>query len=273
MSEKEKYYGEVWFPENETARFFCVLSFKDSSVLLETNLVEEIPRHKYLKIIGVFTKLGYLTFLDCEVLLHSSGMIYYAIYKPKYTFTFDDHCIDPLKLKVKKFCVSNNAIKNWRRPKVNFDRVNKSVKLDQEERHLLHVEKIKLSIEIIFNNSYQVSGNGFTLKNNSYIKFEPESPINIAGAFDMYDRTQKLIQFISGNTEQFSSFEIQCSESGGWGTVFFQELSYKDTRSIYFTTNFQEIIPYLPNLFHHIFCNESFHFCIEKLLDNQIKGQ
>ncbi|UZJ64685.1 hypothetical protein OKW96_20480 [Sphingobacterium sp. KU25419] len=86
MFEKEKYYGEIWLPENEEQKCFCILIFKNEKVILETNLGSNMQLLKEERILGVFTGLGHLTFIDCEVSSKSSGMISSFMYEPRYTF-------------------------------------------------------------------------------------------------------------------------------------------------------------------------------------------
>src|SRR5690606_24443082 len=68
-------------------------------------------------------------------------------------------------------------------------------------------------------------------------------------------------------------FNFQCLDCESWGSLYFQDDNFVDNRFLYFTIDFSEILPDLPRLFDSIFNNESFSFCVTKLLDNQTTGK
>ena len=86
MEKDKKYYGDIWFVGKKEQKQFCVLFFKDDDIFLETNLYSEKRVYKELQIIGTFTGVGYVTFIDCRIQSSTSGISELRIYRPKYTF-------------------------------------------------------------------------------------------------------------------------------------------------------------------------------------------
>lgn len=273
MLKKERYHGEVWFLENEAKRCFCILTFKNGEVSLETNLVSDKIHYKHQTILGAFTGLGYLTFLDCHIKSTSSGLTSNAIYLPQYCFIHPDHLVDPRSLVFKKFSVSNDELTVWRQPKLDLDISNKTLKFDTEECHSLRIENIKLAIELVFSVNSTFGRGEFSSKTRGSVKFTSDTTVKVIGAIDVYRTFQKLIQFISGQTCQFNYFNFQCLDCESWGSLYFQDDVYKDSTFTYFTIDFNDLLPDLPRLFDSIFNNESFSFCVTKLLDNQTTGK
>lgn len=273
MLKKEKYHGEVWLPETEGQKCFCILTFKNNEILLETNLVSNEIHYKHQTILGVFTELGYLTFLDCLVKSTSSGLTSHATYLPQYSFMHPDHFVDPQTLLFKKFSISNDELAIWRQQKFDIDWSNKTLKFDTKENHSFRIETVKSAIDLIFSVSYTLGQDEFRSKIQGSVKFNPETPVKVIKAIDIYYTFQKLIQFLSGQTRQFNHFNFQCEGCESWGSLYFQDDNYKDNRSLYFTTNYNEILPALPKLLETIFNDESFSFCVTKLLDNHVSGK
>lgn len=273
MLKKEKYHGEIWFPETEERKCFCILTFRDGELSLETNLVSNSIHYKHQIIYGAFTGLGYLTFLDCHIKSTSSGLISNATYLPQYCFMHPDHFVDPFNLVFKKFSISNDELTIWRQPKLEIDLSNKTLQFDTEEYHTFRVESIKLDIKLVFWIASKFGHHEFSSKTQGSVKFTADDPVKVIDAIDIYQTFQKLVQFLSGQTRPFNYFNFQCLNCESWGSLYFQDENYTDNRFLYFTTDFNEILPDLSQLLESIFDNESFYFCVTKLLDNQAAGK
>lgn len=272
MFKKDKYHGEVWFPESEDTKCFCLLTFKDGQVSLETNLVSETQAYKHQLIHGAFTGLGRMTFLDCEIRMESSGIIRSSVYSPKYTFILRGKFLEPTQLIFRKFNVSNSELIDWLKPDSGFDRKNMTFKIDAGESHQFNIDKINLVVEMAFSSEYTLNGEYFSVKKNGTIRFHFESPIKLIEAIEVYDKFQKLLQFLCGNTSQFNYCSFQSLESQEWTRIYFNDNSYKDSRTEYLSIRFKDILPQLSTLMEKIYTDKHFYFCIEKLLDNQVTG-
>lgn len=152
MFDERKYYGEIWIPENDNIKYFCVLEFLDGVVYLETNLSSKYPEYKKELIYGVFNNLGYLTFVNNSIIQSSVGIINFKKYSPGYVFVSSHHKIDPYNLKIKEFKIDNSAFNEWIRSFHWFDNENKKLEKEDDVRHKIIIKEKFLEIEIIKNN-------------------------------------------------------------------------------------------------------------------------
>lgn len=113
MLKENKYYGEVWLRTSEDIKCFCILELIEDQVFLTTNLNDRYKTYQIELIYGMFTGLGYLTFVNCKIKHNSSGIIETTVYQPKYSFICAHHIIEPVNLKLKEFQVENAAIVQW----------------------------------------------------------------------------------------------------------------------------------------------------------------
>ena len=81
FDKSKKYYGEVWFVEKEGEKQFCILSFNEDDIWLETNLHSKQRHYKEPQILGSFTGAGHFTFIDCRIQHSSSGVTETRIYR------------------------------------------------------------------------------------------------------------------------------------------------------------------------------------------------
>jgi hypothetical protein len=267
MFEKEKYYGEIWLPENVEQKYFCILIFKNGKVILETNLGSNMLLLKEEKILGVFTGLGHLTFIDCTVSSRSSGMISSFIYDPRYTFQHAKHHYNA-NFKSNCFNVVNNGLLPWRRFGFDLDEISDKLKIDREEIHEYRIDNKKLSISLIFYTNYNFTQDKFTLSNQSRIKFAYDTPQSIVQVMEDYQTFQKTLQFITGNTKHFLAIHYLCNKCNVSGQLYFEDQKYENFHTSYFTIEYEDIYPYLFAILYTIYTDKRFNFCVDKLLDN-----
>ncbi|MBE8722703.1 ApeA N-terminal domain 1-containing protein [Sphingobacterium pedocola] len=274
MLNKEKYHGEIWFPEREEERCFCVLFYKDGQVFLETNLgtPERAHVNKYEKILGSFTGLGCLTFIDCELNLISSGAIISYIYESRYTFIHPEEFFSP-ELTTKSYRVSYNGLLDWRRWNPCFVAKEQIINYGREESHVFEIAHKNLSVEMLFFSRLNFDKNMTIAQNYSKLRLNYDIDVPLGRAIDDYEIFQKLIQFLTGSAPRFNSFGYLCPISNEWGTVYFEDNGYKELKTGYFLIEFRDIVEHLPALVNLLYTDEKFLFCIERLLDNHIDGR
>lgn len=274
MLNKEKYHGEIWFPDNNDDRQFCVLFYEDGQVFLETNLgVRKLAYvNKHIKIVGLFTGLGYLTFLDCKVKRSSEGAIKSFIYQVRYTFVHDYEFFHP-ELTMRNFSVSYNGLLDWRRLGSCFVAKEQIINYGREESHVFEIGAKDLSIEMLFFSRLNFDKNKTIAQNYSKVKLNYNVDVPLGRAIDDYEVFQKLIQFLTGNAPRFNSFGYLCPISNDWGTVYFEEKGYKELKTGYFLIEFKDIVEHLPELVNLMYTDKKFNFCVERLLDNHIDGK
>jgi len=268
MFKENKYYGEVWFVNNEEVRCFCVLTFIDGKVSLETNLSSKLSVYKHQIILGAFTGLGYITFIDCKIKFSQSGITEARIYQPKYCFISAKHFVEIENLKFKKFKIGNEAIVDWTYKTNWYDfSQDKLIKQDDISDNF-RIEELGLSIEIKQSPSYTSGHKEFVFKNNGYLTFESDQEISLLTAFDYYNTFQKLLQFISTKTKQFTFFWFQCLNCGELINLYYQEDRYEKSGSNYIHLFYDELSNDLPILIQQAYTSENFKFCLEKLMEN-----
>lgn len=274
MFNKVKYQGELWFPDFPDQRCFCILSFVNNRIELETNLVSPdrySQKNVYPLIFGIFNGLGCLTFVDCELGSDSTGMIRSAIYIPKYCFTHIEHIVNPKDLQIKQFRVTGIGLGKWINLKFQFDK--SLLKTNNEVTHNFDIQELGLQIKLNSWITSSVSHEQISLKKSGNIEFSFCSPINVKELLDYYTKTKKLIQFLNGKSGKFSFFNFKCPQHEDWSAIYFKELMFIDSKFEYFSIDFDKILEHLPLLFTKIFTDEKFYFCVNRLLDNQVEGQ
>ncbi|MEL1256137.1 hypothetical protein AAEO57_20270 [Flavobacterium sp. DGU38] len=268
MFTENKYYGEIWFEENENFKCFCILTINDRKVSLETNLAKKKSYYKEKIILGTFTGLGYLTFIDCQIKLSQSGITEARIYQPKYCFISAYHFVKITDLKFKKFRIGNDAIVDWIFKSNWYDFIEDKLIKETDVTNQFNIKEIGLSIEIKQSSSFTSGHKEFALKNNGYLTFESDNEISLLNAFDYYNSFQKLLQFISAKTQQFTFFSFQCLGCEKYIDLYYKEDRFEKSGSNYIHLFYDEIVNDLPVLIKNIYTSDSFKFCLDKLMEN-----
>lgn len=268
MFGKNKYYGEVWFVNKEDSKCFCILSFTEGRVLLETNLKSKYKVYKHPIILGTFTGLGYITFIDCKITYSESGISETRIYSPKYSFISAYHFIEPTNLKIKKFQISNDGIVDWIRKTHWYDFTEDKLIKQNDVSQNFRIDEIGLSIELAQSTSSNTGHKEFVLKNNGYLNFESDHEISILEAFDYYNTFQKVLQFITAKTKQFSFFSFECLSCGEWANIYYQEDRFEKSGSGYIHLAYNEVSKDLSTIVENAYTSKSFIFCLDKLMEN-----
>jgi hypothetical protein len=268
MFKENKYYGEIWFVDKEGIKCFCVLTFMDGEVSLETNLRSDRPVYKHQIILGSFTGLGYITFIDCKIKFSQSGITEVRIYQPKYCFISRNHFIQIIDLKFKKFKIGNDAIVDWTHKTNWYDFLEDKLIKESDISDHFRIEELGLSIEIKQGSSSSVGHKEFVLKNNGYLTFESDEEISLLTAFDYYNTFQKFLQFISAKTRQFTFFSFECLTCKEHVSIYYQENKFEKSGSSYIHLYYDEISEDLSTLIKHVYTSVEFKFCLDKLMEN-----
>ncbi|MGJ1323136.1 HEPN domain-containing protein [Sphingobacterium faecium] len=274
MFDKEKYHGEIWFPDKYDERCFCILFYKDGKVFLETNLgvSEKVYVSKHLKILGLFTRLGHVTFIDCKLSNTSSGIITSYVYESRYTFTHSGDFFIP-EMTTNKFSISNNGLLDWRMWGFDFDPKQQTINYGREEPHTFKIVQSRLEVEMIFFTSFSLKKNCVMAQNYAKVILNYEDNVTVGKAIDDYHTFQKLVQFLTGNATLFNSFSYLCPSTNKWGYIRFEGNIYKEMNSVYLVIDFNDIYQHLPTLVKLLYTDANFLFCINKILDNHTDGK
>ncbi len=270
FDKNKKYYGEVWFAEKEDEKHFCVMSFNDDDVWLETNLHTEQRSYKEPQILGLFTGLGYITFIDCRIQHSSSGITETRIYRAKYTFVSDRHLIDTQTLKIKEFYIVNDVIAKWVHHTLWYDytkdKLHKKVFTDEYQ-----VENVNLKITIShYQNINTQRQTGLNISNRGAIKFELEEPVSILVAIEFYNQFQKVLQLIFGRSEKFRKFSFKCLGCGEDKDLYYNDTQLTKSTSTFVHTEYQKVKYSLKSILTAAYTDDAFRFCLDKLMENFI---
>lgn len=188
MFKKEKYQGEIWFDRKKEDRKFCVLSFRENRLTLETNLIGETRKYKENIIYGEFIGLGCLTFINNMNHGSTSGIVDSIIYKPEYTFAGNHH-IDPLKLLVNHLYVVNPQVINWiHHHFFDFNYDTNRVDMDDEVEIITRMEKLDFTLELKTGTEYKYRKDGLDLNKYAYLNFKFDENQKFLTAIDLYNR-------------------------------------------------------------------------------------
>jgi hypothetical protein len=270
VKKDKKYYGDIWFVGKEDKKQFCVLFFKDDDIFLETNLCSEKRVYKELQIVGTFTGVGYVTFIDCRIQNSASGISELRIYRPKYTFVSTSHFINAIDLQIKEFSVVNNAIVKW----VNFmnwfdtQTNNLSTKEFKDE---FKIEKEGLIIEIQhYINYHSKNRSELHITNKGAIKFTLDKPVAILKAIEIYNQFQKVLQLLRGGSEKFSEFSFKCLSCNEWKELYYNDKNLSKKTPTFVHTNYDEITDDLNKVLEVVYNDNDFKFCLDRLMENFI---
>jgi hypothetical protein len=269
MKQDDKYYGEVWFDDNDKEKKFAVLLFENNEILIETNLYSPQGAYKEPHILGSFNGLGYITFIDCQTQQSATGLINSRIYNPTYCFIGLSHFVNPYKLKINQFDVVNEAIVKWidHRSFYNWNK-KEIVSKDFKNEFYLPDKGIKIVIEQYLN--YRGSGYEIKIENKGKVSFQTEKPVDILEAIKFYDQFQKVLQLLRGGSAQFEKFLFKCPSCDDWQEIYYNDKKLTKSKNTYVHTSYSEVKDDLEKILKGAYSLESFQFCLDKLMENFI---
>lgn len=272
MKKGIKYYGEVWYPDNENEKQFAIISFKDDDLQIETSLHSARGIYKESQIMGAFNGIGFVTFIDCQIQYSSSGLMETRIYYPKYSFLSAHHFIDAINTELSEFLIVNDAIVKWVNHMIRYNNVDEKLLSKQFDDHYYISEK-GLSLKISQFQNFNSKRTELIIANKGSILFNTEKPIGILEAIDIYDQFQKTLQLLLGGSAKFESFSFKCLSCGEWQQVYYNDTKLtKSTRS-YVHTEYEKVKVDLDKIFNAVYSDENFQFCLDKLMENFISNQ
>ena len=270
MIKNQKYFGEVWLADNEQTKSFCVMSMKDNDILLETNLISSKLVYKELQILGLFTGLGHITFIDCKIRQSLPGSTESRVYCPRYSFISAHHPKRAVGLKFDKFQITNIAIVDW---------VNYALWYDMHEDELIKKDNIKdeyridnIGLTITLNHSLNIHAKRreLLISNIGYVTFQLDNSIGVLKAIEIYNYFQKILLFLTSKSIQFENFGFQCLTCREWANIYYNDDKYSKSTNTFINTNYDEVKNDLLLIFKAAYNDEPFMFCLNKLMENII---
>ena len=270
MIKNQKYFGEVWLVGQEAEKSFCVMSMKDNDILLETNLISSKLVYKELQILGQFTGLGHITFIDCKIRHYSSGITESRIYCPRYSFISAHHPIKAMGLKFEKFQITNTAIVDWVHYALWYD-IHKDELIKKDNiKDEYRIDDIGLTITINHSLNIDSKRRELLISNIGYVIFEFDSPIGVLESIEIYNSFQKILLFLTSKSIQFENFGFQCLSCKEWANIYYNDYKHSKSTNTFINSNYDEVKNDLPLIFSATYSDESFLFCLNKLMENII---
>lgn len=267
MFKKNKYFGEVWFRDSEDIKCFCVLELIDDKIFITTNLTEKYTIYQIDIIYGMFTGLGYVTFVNCNIQHSSTGVVETIVYRPKYTFVCAHHLIDPINLKINEFQIDNAAIVKWVRKMNWYNSIEDKVEKQEDIKHQTVISE-DLTLTITKSTSYTYNHDFLRMDNIGYVDFKLEKNLSILESIELYNSFQKLFHFIYGKSVQFKSFNFKCLTCGKWVSLYYKDDFNKENISGFITLDYDTINEDLSKIIKHWFTNPDITYCADIIIEN-----
>jgi hypothetical protein len=267
MFKEDKYFGEVWLKDSEDIKCFCVLELINNKIFITSNLVDENSPYQIDIIYGIFTGLGYVSFVNCNIQYSSKGIVETKIYRPKYTFVCAYHLIDPINLKINEFRIDNSAIVKWVR-KMNWYNSKKDKVEKQGDIKRKVVVSDDLTLTITKSTSYTSNHDFFRMDNVGYVDFKSGKNLSILESIELYNSFQKLFHFIYGKSVQFKSFDFKCLSCDKWASLYYKDNFNKENISGFITLDYDTINEDLSKLIRHWFTNSDITYCADIIIEN-----
>lgn len=268
MFKELKYYGEIWLPEKESEKYFCVLEIFEKEVFLETNLSNKYPEYKKDLIYGVFNGLGHITFVDNSVCQSANGIINFRKYNPKYVFVSSNHLIDPYNLKIKEFKIDNSVFNEWIRSFHWFNQDEDKLEKVEDVKHKVIIKEKLLELEILKTTNFKSNLNSFNLINVGYILFNSTEEITVIEAIEIYETFQKFLLFFYGQSKHFKSFNFKCLGCNNWFSLYYNDSLVNEKHSSFMNFNYRDLEKDLSSILQKWYLNEDVQFCSEIILEN-----
>lgn len=267
MFKENKYFGEVWFKESQDVKCFCVLELKDNKIFITTNLNKKYAAYQIEVIYGMFTGLGYVTFVNCNIQNSSTGIIETKVYRPKYTFVCAHHLIEPVNLKVSEFQIDNAAIVKWVRKMNWYNSFEDKVEKQEDIKHQTVISQ-DLTLTITKSTSYTSNHDFLRMDNIGYVDFKSTKNLSILESIELYNSFQKIFHFIYGKSVQFKFFNFKCLSCGEWASLYYKDDFNKENISGFITLDYDTINEDLSKLIKHWFTNPDITYCADIIIEN-----
>lgn len=271
---EKEYYGEIWFPENEGDKHFCVLKRENNKLRLTTKLSDRDKSYTADLILGVFTGLGYLTFINNNVVNSVSGMITSKSYSPEYCLIGSHFLNNPREFRTLKVSIVNSDLRKWiwlllfdlykEDNTISYENIQEEINIDED-----------LLLSFYTWVSTTDSRNDYILQvnSNASVSFDLKKSKSIVEIVDIYNKFQKFLLFFYGSTKQFEGFNLVCEGCNESFELFYKDGFHSENRNSLLNLNYQDLREDLNNLIVKWFTNNDILICVDKILNNTLSSK
>lgn len=266
---KEKYFGEIWLPEQEENKQFCFLEIVENEIFIHSNLICSKSSYKVGLIYGFFNDLGSLTFVNCSIYKSETGIINYKKYSPDYVFASSYHIIEPVGLRLKTIEIENNSINNLIR---SFHIANPLINKVEIESVKTHEIKINDDLIISLYKNYSVESNKFgtNIINQGILKIDFVKEKSILESIEIYKKFQKFCIIFFSGIEKFNSFKSFCLKCGEKFNILFNDnLAFTHHQGI-FNENFLKDEDTFYQVISNWYNNDDVAYCFDIVIENYL---
>jgi hypothetical protein len=266
---KEKYFGEIWLPEQEENKQFCFLEIVENEIFIHSNLICSKSSYKVGLIYGFFNDLGSLTFVNCTIYRSETGIINYKKYSPDYVFASSNHIIEPVGLRLKTIEIENNSINNLIR---SFHIANPLINKVEIESVKIHEIKINDDLTISLYKNYSVESNKFgtNIINQGILKIDFINQKSILESIEIYKKFQKFCIIFFSGIEKFNSFKSVCLECGKNYNILFNDNLANTHHQGIFNEEFLKDEDVFYQVISNWYNNDDVAYCFDIVIENYL---
>ncbi|MCY4299596.1 MAG: hypothetical protein OXC61_09900 [Flavobacteriaceae bacterium] len=271
LNKTKKYYGEVWFEETPTDKRFCVLSFKNDDIFIETNLSPYPTLELVNRIVGKFNGLGFCTLIECLIFSRTIGITENITFQCHYLYFGHSTVVDSKEMRISDFRVFSDVLNKWIGKISAIDLFKeKLIKVDFKDSY--RVDKIQLDLNINYWTHLQNSKKSHVpyskITNVGYIGFKMEKPKAINDMIELYNQFKKVLHLIFLGALKFNKIEFQCSGSDVWTGLYYNDHAFSLYPNWFISTDYGEVKTSLPTILNQVYSNEIFKLCLHRLVEN-----
>lgn len=266
---KEKYFGEIWLPEQKENKQFCFLEIVENEIFIHSNLICSKSSYKVGIIYGFFNDLGSLTFVNCSIYKSETGIINYKKYSPDYVFASTSHIIEPVGLRLKTIEIENNSINNLIRSFHIANRLTNKVEIESVKVHEIKIND-ELTISMYKNYSVESNKFGTNIINQGILKIDFVNEKSILESIEIYKKFQKFCIIFFSGIEKFISFKSVCLKCGEKFNILFNDnLAFTHYQGI-FNENFLKDEDTFYQVMSNWYNNDDVAYCFDIVIENYL---
>jgi hypothetical protein len=266
---KDKYFGEIWFPNKENEKQFCTIEIIENKVCLHTNLYSIESSYRVSILYGKFNDLGFVTFANCKIRNSVSSIIEYKEYLPTYLFVSSDEYINPYKLRLKSIEIENETINELIRPFHIMNPLSQKVEIKSVKTHEI---KLNDDLTLSFHKNYGISSNILktTINNYGVLKIDFNKEKSVLESIEIYKQFQKFcIVFFSG-IKKYKYFKSKCLNCGNKFNILFDDNLAINHHQGFFDDDLLSDHEQFSTVIANWFNNENLKYCFDIIIENYL---
>lgn len=266
---KDKYFGEVWFPDKEYEKQFCTIEIIENNICLHTNLYSIESSYKVNILYGKFIDLGFLTFANCIIKNSITGIIEYKKYIPAYVFSSSEEYINPYKLRLNGIEIENETINELIRTFHIMNPLSQKIEIKSIKTHETILNN---DLTLSFYKNYGVTSTIFntTIKNHGVLKIDFNKEKSLIESIEIYKQFQKFCIVYFSGIEKFKNFKSRCLNCGKKFNIFFNDNLALIHNQGFFDEDLLRDKEQFYTVIKNWFNNKDLKYCFDIIIENYL---